>query len=404
MDPVIWDWLSFALRWLHVVAVIAWIGSSFYFIAVDLGLRKREGMPDGVHGEEWQVHGGGFYHIQKYMVAPAQMPEHLTWFKWESYGTWLSGFALLGVVYYAGAELMLIDATVMALAPWQAIAISLAGLFLGWLVYDGLCRLFVSNDRLAFALLFVFFIALTWGFTQVFSGRGAYIHAGAVIATIMTANVLMIIIPGQKKVVAALLAGETPDPALGQRAKQRSTHNNYLTLPVIFLMLSVHYPLAFATRWNWLIVALVLVMGVVIRHFFNTMHARRGHPWWTWGVAAACFAAIVWLSTFAPLPVGDEAADAGAQPPARTVAFDDVRDIVVGRCAMCHAAEPGWEGLAGAPKGVAFDTDAEIRRHARDIYLQAVRSTAMPPGNVSYMTHAERRQLAVWYTGQVAAH
>jgi len=403
MDPVIWDWLSFALRWLHVVAVIAWIGSSFYFIAVDLGLRRREGMPAGVHGEEWQVHGGGFYHIQKYLVAPPQLPEELTWFKWESYGTWLSGFALLGVVYYAGAELFLIDATVLELAPWQAIAISLVALALGWLAYDGLCRIFVTRDQIAFACLFAFFIALTWAFTQVFSGRGAYIHAGAVIATIMTGNVLFIIIPGQKKVVAALLAGDTPDPALGQRAKQRSTHNNYLTLPVIFLMLSIHYPLAFATRWNWVIVALVLVMGVVIRHFFNTLHARQGRPWWTWAVAAVCFVAIVWLSTFAP-PEREAEAAAMPVPATQTADFAAVRDIVAGRCAMCHAAEPVWEGIATAPKGVAFDDDADILRHAREIYLQSARSTAMPPGNVSWMTGEERRQLAAWYTGQVAAH
>ncbi len=395
LDPILWEWLSFAVRWLHVIAAVAWIGSSFYFIALDLSLKTHERLPEGVGGDTWQVHGGGFYHLQKYVVAPAAMPERLTWFKWESYATWLSGFAMLGVVYYAGAELYLIDLGVLELEPWQAILVSLGALALGWAVYDGLCRAFVTNDQLAFAILFAFFIALTWGFTQVFSGRGAFVHAGAVIATIMTANVFMIIIPGQKRIVAALRAGEAPDPALGERAKQRSTHNNYLTLPVIFLMLSVHYPLAFATRWNWVIVALVLVIGVVIRHFFNNLHAGKLRPWWTWAAAAAAFCVIVWLSTYPPHPSKrNEASQAAAD-------FEAVREIVEVRCALCHAAEPGWEGMATAPKGVHLESDGDIRRQARDIYLQAARSHAMPPGNTTDISALERRQLAQWYEAGV---
>ena len=395
LDPILWEWLSFAVRWLHVIAAVAWIGSSFYFIALDLSLKTHERLPEGVGGDTWQVHGGGFYHLQKYVVAPAAMPERLTWFKWESYATWLSGFAMLGVVYYAGAELYLIDLGVLELEPWQAILVSLGALALGWAVYDGLCRAFVTNDQLAFAILFAFFIALTWGFTQVFSGRGAFVHAGAVIATIMTANVFMIIIPGQKRIVAALRAGEAPDPALGERAKQRSTHNNYLTLPVIFLMLSVHYPLAFATRWNWVIVALVLVIGVVIRHFFNNLHAGKLRPWWTWAAAAAAFCVIVWLPTYPPHPSKrNEASQAAAD-------FEAVREIVEVRCALCHAAEPGWEGMATAPKGVHLESDGDIRRQARDIYLQAARSHAMPPGNITDISALERRQLAQWYEAGV---
>lgn len=387
LDPILWDWLSYAVRWLHVIAAVAWIGASFYFIALDLSLKKHDGLPDGVGGDTWQVHGGGFYHMQKCLVAPAAMPEQLTWFKWESYATWLSGFAMLAVVYYAGAELYLIDTGVMALEPWQVIGLSVLALALGWAVYDGLCRAFVGRDQLAFAILFAFFIALTWAFTLVFSGRGAFVHAGAVI---MTANVFMVIIPGQKKIVAALLAGGSPDPALGARAKQRSTHNNYLTLPVIFLMLSVHYPLAFATRWNWLIVAFVLVIGVVVRHFFNNLHAGRARPWWTWAVAAAAFAAIVWLSTYPPHEASDEAVVAVPD-------FEAVREIVEVRCALCHAAEPGWEGFATAPRDVRLESDGEIRVHAREIYLHAARSHAMPPGNITDLSAAERRQLAAWF-------
>ncbi len=400
-DPILWDWASFAVRWLHVVAAIAWIGSSFYFIALDLGLKTHERLPAGVGGDTWQVHGGGFYHMQKYLVAPDAMPEQLTWFKWESYATWLSGFALLAVVYYAGPELYLIDAEVLELEAWQAIGVSLAGLALGWIVYDVLCRVFAANDQIAFAILFAFFIALTWGFTQVFSGRGAFVHAGAVIATIMTANVFMIIIPDQKKIVAALLAREMPEAALGKRAKQRSTHNNYLTLPVVFLMLSVHYPLAFATRWNWVIVALVLVMGVVIRHFFNTLHAGNAKPWWTWAVAAAAFGGIVWLSTFpAPEPAEREAS-AGPETAVADARFEAAREIVEFRCTMCHGAEPAWEGMASAPKNVHLESAADIRRLAREIYLQAAVSRAMPPGNVSAITGEERRQLAEWYEAGV---
>lgn len=398
MDPLLWEWLSFAARWLHVITAIAWIGSSFYFIALDLGLRKRPGLPEGVTGEEWQVHGGGFYYIQKYMVAPEAMPEHLIWFKWESYSTWLTGFLMLAVVYYAGAELYLIDRSVLDVPVWGAILISLAGLAFGWVIYDLLCRSPLGrNDWLLYLALFAFLILLSWGFTQVFSGRAAFLHSGAVIATIMSANVFMIIIPNQKKVVATLRAGGTPEARLGLQAKQRSTHNNYLTLPVIFLMLSNHYPLAFGTKWNWVIVALVLVMGAIIRHFFNSMHAKKGKPWWTWGVAAFCFAGIVWLSTF-PADTPEEFDISGTQDPLYlSASFEEVRETVIGRCSMCHAQEPFWEGIGVAPKGVVLETDEEILRHARDIYLQAGRSNAMPPGNVTAISGEERQLIASWF-------
>ncbi len=398
MDPLYWDWLSFAVRWLHVVTAIAWIGSSFYFIALDLGLRKRETLPTGVAGEEWQVHGGGFYHIQKYMIAPEAMPEHLTWFKWESYSTWLTGFFMMVVVYYAGAELYLIDRSVLDVPAWGAILISLAGLALGWIIYDLLCRSPLGkNDWLLYAVLFGFMVVLSWGFTQVFTGRAAFLHTGAVIATIMSANVFMIIIPNQKKVVAALRAGETPEARLGLQAKQRSTHNNYLTLPVIFLMLSNHYPLAFGTEWNWVIVSLVLVMGAVIRHYFNSMHASKGKPWWTWGAAAICFAAIIWLSTF-PGETSEEYDISETKNPLYTSAsFEDVRDTVLGRCSMCHAQEPYWEGIGVAPKGVVLETDEQILRHAHEIYLQAGRSNAMPPGNITEISREERALITAWF-------
>ncbi|PRX38434.1 Uncharacterized membrane protein [Meinhardsimonia xiamenensis] len=400
-DPaIVWSWLEFAVRWLHVVAAIAWIGSSFYFIALDLGLNRN--IPGPADGEEWQVHGGGFYHIQKYLVAPERLPEHLTWFKWESYTTWLSGAALLAVVYWAGAELYLIDPAKADLALWQGVAISAASLAVGWIVYDALCRSRLGERPTAMMLaLFALILAMSWGYNQLFTGRAALLHLGAFTATIMTANVFFIIIPNQKVVVADLKAGRTPDPRLGRVAKLRSTHNNYLTLPVIFLMLSNHYPLAFATRWNWLIAALVFLMGVSIRHFFNTRHARAGNPWWTWGATAVIFAVIVWLSVLGARDA-DATQEARALTPFETrfasaEGFDDAADVVLTRCSMCHAREPLWEGMAAPPKGVVLETDADIARHAREIYLQAGLTAAMPPANVTAMEPQERQAIIAWY-------
>ena len=398
---ITWDWISLAVRWLHVITAIAWIGSSFYFIALDLGLQKAPHLPPGAYGEEWQVHGGGFYHIQKYLVAPAQMPEHLTWFKWESYATWLSGAAMLMIVYWVGGELYLIDADKADLVLWQGIAISALSLAVGWLIYDALCKSPLgAQPTLLMLLLFALLVVMGWAYNQIFTGRAMMLHLGAFTATIMTANVFFIIMPNQRIVVADLKAGRTPDPKYGQIAKLRSTHNNYLTLPVIFLMLSNHYPLAFATQYNWIIAALVFLMGVSIRHYFNTMHARKGRPNWTWAVTAILFVIIIWLSSAGyEQPVADETA---ALTPTQTAfaeadGFDEVRDIVLGRCSMCHAREPFYEGIRWAPKQVYLETDQDITAEARNIYLQAGISLAMPPANVSYIEPEEREKIAEWY-------
>ncbi|MBO6727034.1 MAG: urate hydroxylase PuuD [Rhizobiaceae bacterium] len=395
---IFWDWLSFAARWLHVITGIAWIGSSFYFIALDLGLRQRPGLPEGAHGEEWQVHGGGFYHIQKYLVAPAEMPEHLTWFKWESYWTWMSGFILLAIVYYGGADLYLIDPNVLDISAPVAIALSAGSLVVGWLFYDLLCKSPLGrNDTTLMLILYVILVIIAWGYTQIFSGRAAFLHLGAITATIMSANVFLVIIPNQKIVVADLIAGRKPDPKYGKIAKTRSLHNNYLTLPVIFLMLSNHYPLAYATEFNWVIASLVFMIGVLIRHYFNTMHARKGNPHWTWGLSAVLFIIIIWLSTVPEALTGEKRLSATAQRFAASEHFAPARDTVMGRCAMCHAAEPSWEGIFHAPKDVRFDTDAEVAERAREIYLQAGVSHAMPPGNVSGITAEERALLVAWF-------
>ena len=403
---VMWNGLSFAIRWLHVITGIAWIGSSFYFIALDLGLRKADDLPDGAAGEEWQVHGGGFYHIRKYLVAPAAMPEHLTWFKWESYVTWLSGFAMLAIVYYVGADLYLVDRSIADLSTSAAIAISLVSLGLGWVIYDQLCKSkFGDDNNRLMVLLFILLVAMAWGYTQVFSGRAAFLHLGAFTATIMSGNVFFIIMPNQRIVVADLQAGRTPDAKYGKIAKQRSTHNNYLALPVIFMMLSNHYPLAFATEYNWIIAALVFLMGVTIRHYFNSIHSRAGNPTWTWIVTALMFVLAMWLSGFAKIETDEKLARLSPveQKFASATGFQNVAQTIQGRCSMCHAAEPLWEGMIAAPKGVKLETEAQIAAHAYQIYIHSGASHAMPPGNLTHITGAERRQIVDWYKAATRA-
>jgi uncharacterized membrane protein len=389
LEIVLTEWVSAIIRWLHVIAGIAWIGSSFYFIHLDLSLKAREDLPDGVKGDAWQVHGGGFYQMVKFMVAPAKMPDELTWFKWEAYTTWLSGFALLVLVYYLNADLFLIDKSVLDMSAVEAAAVAFFSLAAAWGAYEVLCRSPLGKHEVALALVgYVFLVALTYAFTHVFSGRGAFTQIGALIGTIMVANVFVVIIPYQRKTVAALIAGKEPDPVWGEIGKQRSVHNNYLTLPVVFLMLSNHYPLFFATRYNWLIVAIVLLIGPVIRHYFNSRHEGKEGPLWTWAVAALGMLAIAWLSgTGTGIKMG-------ALP--ATPKFAAVQEIITSRCSMCHANEPVWAGFVTAPKGVLLDSPEQIRLHARMIAINAVRSRAMPPGNVTDITPGEREVLAAW--------
>ena len=404
LQPLIWSWLEFALRWTHVITAIAWIGSSFFFIALDLGLRKAPDLPKGAHGEEWQVHGGGFYHIRKFLVAPESMPEHLTWHKWESYSTWLTGAALLMVTYWVGAEITLIDTAKVELEVWQAVLISGGSLTIGWLIYDFLCKSRLDQKpTFLMILLFILLVIMGWGYNEIFTGRAVMLHLGAFTATIMTANVFFIIIPNQRIVVADLKAGRVPDAKYGKIAKLRSTHNNYLTLPVIFLMLSNHYPLAFASPYNWVIAALVFLMGVTIRHYFNTKHARTGNPIWTIPVTILLFLAIMWISFLPAEHLGADNEEASApltqyeQKYASADGFENVSEIVVSRCSMCHARQTAWDGIATAPKGVYLENEAEIARAARDIFINSGVTDAMPPANVSYMEPEERQAIVEWY-------
>ncbi|MCA3633376.1 MAG: urate hydroxylase PuuD [Methylobacterium sp.] len=401
MDPIVAEWGNLLLRWAHIITAMAWIGSSFYFMHLDATLKAVPDIPAGKGGATWEVHGGGFYEVKKYLEAPAHLPQELIWHKWQSYSTWITGFFLLIWLYYAQSDLYLIDPAVRQLSPFAAGAIGLLGLAVGWGVYDGLCRSPLAKNEMALsAVLFALIVGIAWVFQQFFSGRGAMIHTGAVMATIMSANVFMIIIPGQKKIIAALTSGQVPDPALGKRAKIRSTHNNYLTLPVVFLMVSNHYPLVWSTPYTFVIVGLVMIAGALVRLYFNLHHAGKGHQWWTWIVATLALAIAAWI-TMSASPAGRERlglsplvepAVASTLPKAPL----EVEQIVTSRCSMCHAREPVWQGIGIAPKGVMLDTAERIARQKAAIRLHSVLTHAMPPNNITEMTAEERRTLSLW--------
>ncbi len=401
IEIILLEWLEFAVRWVHIITAIAWIGSSFYFIALDLGLKKNSSLPYGVTGEEWQVHGGGFYNIQKYSIAPPNLPQDLIWFKWESYSTWLSGFFLLAIVYYGGADLYLIDKEIADINNFQAILISLGSILFGWIIYNTACKSPLGNNsNLLLLLLFFFLLFLSLFYTSIFSGRAAFLHLGAITATLMTANVFFIIIPNQKIVVSDLKAGRKPDPKFGIIAKQRSTHNNYLTLPVIFFMLSSHYPLAFASELNWAIAPLVFLLGVSIRHYFNTYHATKKKLYWTWIITFIIFAVIIGLSSYKKnsLSLSENVIDLERIYNLEiTDLNNEVHDIISARCTMCHAREPLWDGFLHPPKGFVVENKEDIKRYARQVYVQSAISKAMPPNNISYMEDIERFTIQYWY-------
>jgi uncharacterized membrane protein len=388
------EWLNLLVRWLHVITGIAWIGASFYFVWLDNTIRPpapgSELAKKGVSGELWAVHGGGFYNPQKYLVAPAELPQDLHWFKWEAYSTWLSGFALLTIVYYFNAQAMMVDRSVADLSSWQAVGIGLASLVVGWTVYDLLCRSKLGKHDLAFGVVtFALLVGAAYVLTHLLSGRAAYIHIGAMIGTIMVANVLMLIIPGQRKMVAAMKAGQTPDPVHGLKAKQRSVHNNYFTLPVLFIMISNHYAMTYRNEHAWAVLAAIMAAGVLIRHFFNLRHKGRIE----WGYPAAGVALLLALAV-AIAPKAPVAAKPGADPAAQ---FAQVRAIIDQRCVTCHASHPTQPGFATAPAGVMLDDPHAIGQNAGRIYQQAVQLKAMPLANLTNMTDAERAQVAAWF-------
>ena len=385
------EWTELILRWFHVIAGIAWIGSSFYFIALDLSLKQDKNLPDKSHGEAWQVHGGGFYHLVKYLVAPSKMPSELTWFKWEAYATWVSGFALLALIYYAGAELYMIDIIKYDFEKYEAVIISLLGIVFGWVIYDLVCRLSLkTNVYVLISSIFILITFMSWAYSEIFSYRGAFMQIGTVLGTIMVANVLMIIIPGQKKVVASLLANETPNPIHGAIAKQRSLHNNYLTLPVIFIMISNHYPLIYATKYSWIIISIILIIGALIRHFFNIKHTGAKPPYWVCVPIIILGSIIFYISDLGKPKLNNvkNTATLIELIPEKTLV--SAEEIIVSKCSMCHAKEPLWENMKNAPKLVNLETPTDIINNIDNIYKQSVLSYAMPPGNISFLEENER--------------
>ena len=386
MESYIFDWLNLLLRWLHVIVGIAWIGSSFYFVFLDSSLVKPTDpalKEKGVDGELWAVHGGGFYNPQKYMVAPKQLPEHLHWFYWESYWTWMSGFALFVVMYLFNAQVFLIDKNVF---PWgssaAAIAASLVYLVMGWVVYDGICRVFgqrKNGDLIVGILVFVCVIIATFIACHLFSGRAAFLLTGAMLATAMSANVAMVIIPGQRKTVAAMKAGQTPDPIHPMRAKQRSVHNTYFTLPVLFAMLSNHYSMTYAATFNWLVLTLIMLAGVLIRQFF--VLKLKGKIQYQWFGAGAAILAIVaiWIAP-APQPVVAVAA---------VPKLAEIQAIVEQRCVMCHNAQV-------ISKNIQLHTPELLVKNAQAMYQQAVVTRIMPMSNATQITEEERAKIGAW--------
>ena len=381
------DWLDLLLRWLHVIAGIAWIGSSFYFVFLDNHLRPPESREDdarGVGGELWSVHGGGFYHVQRYRLAPRRLPETLHFFKWEAYTTWLSGFALLTVLYYVDADLLLVDREVADLSETTAIALSIGLLAAAWIVYDLLCRLLAASEELLAAAVAGLAVLAAWGTSELFAARAAYLQVGAMLGTIMAANVLFSIIPAHKGLVRAKQAGEEPDPAPLAAAKARSVHNNYLTLPVVFTMIAGHAPFTFGHERGWLVLVALMAIGAWVRHFFNLRN--RGQTVLAIPVtAAAALVALAWAIE------PDEAPPAAVAP----VAFSQVQPIVESRCQPCHSMSPTQAGVSSAPAGVAFDTREQVEARAAAVAEQ-VRAGAMPPGNVTGLTDQERETLLAW--------
>jgi uncharacterized membrane protein len=387
VDPYVIDWLDLLTRWLHVIAGIVWIGTSFYFIALDNHLLPPKDDRDsaaGVGGESWEVHGGGFYLVQKYRVAPQTLPEPLHWFKWEAYTTWLSGFALMVVLYYVNAETYLIDKDVADLSEGAAIAISVGLLAAAWLVYDALCRLLAKRPLLLAATLLAFITLASWGIGEMFSGRAVYIQVGAMLGTMMVGNVFFVIIPAHWELVRAKQAERDPDPAANERGKLRSVHNNYLTLPVVFTMISNHFPTTYGHSYAWLILVVLLVIGAWVRHFFNLRHSGRT----VWAIPVTAALAIALLAV-AIRPETDESA--AETPP---VPFAQVRQIVEDRCVACHSEHPTKVAKAG--KGVKLDTPEQIKAQAAAIEEQAVQTKAMPLGNITEMTEDERDLLGHW--------
>ena len=389
MEAYVLDWLNLLLRWLHLIAGAAWIGASFYFVLLDSSLRPAESEEDikrGVHGDYWAVHGGGFYRSQKYLTGPKGEPLTLDlhWSKWEAYTTWLSGMGLLALIYWFGAHTFLIDKSVMALAPATAVGISAAFIVSGWLIYDGLCRLLARQETLLAVIIFALIMVANWGLFQIFSARAAYVHVGTMLGTMMVANVFFRIIPGQKKMVAAIREGQPVDPAPGVIGKQRSVHNTYFTLPVLFIMISAHYPMTYSHPYGWAVLGAIMLAGALMRQFF--VLRLRGKV----------FPSLIVLAVLLLLAVGFFLAPKSIEKSARVVTFASVKSVIDQRCVTCHATRPTYDSFSQPPKGVILQTREQIATHAAKL-AETTANRYMPLGNLTLMTDAERALIATWY-------
>ncbi|MCO7577262.1 MULTISPECIES: urate hydroxylase PuuD [Pseudomonas] len=429
MEAHLLEWLNLSVRWVHMITGVAWIGASFYFVWLENNL-NRVNPKDGLSGDLWAIHGGGIYHLEKYKLAPPSMPENLHWFKWEAYFTWLSGIALLCLVFYYNPMLYLV-APGSGLSGPEGVAIGIGALIAGWFVYDFLCDSPLGKKpALLGFILFVLLIAAAYGFSKVFSGRGAYLHVGAIIGTIMVGNVFRIIMPAQRALVAAIAENRTPDPTLPAKGLLRSRHNNYFTLPVLFIMISNHFPSTYGSQYNWLILAGIAVLAVLVRHYFNTRHDSHKFAW-TLPVAALGMICLAYVTGPTPAPSAPEvakaagqieyqplpetalgggakpAAPASAEAPAAPAAspaqassagpsFDKVHNVIQERCTVCHSAKPTSPLFSTAPAGVMFDTPEQIRLQAARIQAQSVASQIMPLGNITQMTQQERELIGAW--------
>lgn len=419
------EWLNLSVRWVHMITGVAWIGASFYFVWLENNL-NRVNPKDGLAGDLWAIHGGGIYHLEKYKLAPPTMPDNLHWFKWEAYFTWMSGVALLCVVFYANPTLYLL-APGSSLSGPEGVLLGLGSLLAGWFIYSFLCDSALGKrPALLGLILFVLLIAAAYGFSKVFSGRGAYLHVGAVIGTIMVGNVFRIIMPAQRALVAAIAENRTPDPALPAKGLLRSRHNNYFTLPVLFIMISNHFPSTYGSQYNWLILAGIAVAAVLVRHYFNTRHNSQKYAW-TLPVGALAMICLAYVTgpkpvstapdvakapaaiEYQPLPetalggglkpaapAAPAPAPAEAAPAQATIDFDKVHGVIQERCAVCHSAKPTSPLFSTAPAGVMFDTPQQIQQLAPRIQAQAVASQIMPLGNITQMTQQERDLIGTW--------
>ena len=388
--PFLLDWLDLIIRWIHIIVGIAWIGTSFYFNWLDSRL-DRQINNENIEGELWSVHSGGFYHINKLKGPPNEFPKELHWFKWEAYTTWISGFVLLIIIYYLNAEGMMIDKNVNDLRPFTAIVISLIFLLGSWLIYDFLCKSILINNTILFSLACLFITILASYFlTKIFGSRAAYIHVGACLGTIMAANVFRVIIPSQKNMVDAALTNEKPDLQKGIDAKIRSIHNNYITLPVLFIMMSSHFPFTYGHKYNWLILALISIIGATVRHYFN-LRNKKQHKVWILPLAAL---GMIFLMLYVSAPKINQIDQINNIN--EEISFHEINNIIKYRCAVCHANKPTFEGFEDPPLGIIFDTPEDIVKNINKIKAQAIDSDIMPPGNLTGMTKAERNKIKLW--------